>query len=100
MSSTTTPDPTQGGSRFRTPSSATTASVPPPPPTKPKDPIMGLCLETWTGSGDYYYVFGGMPRAGWNGIKGGVDRAMSDGCIRPVDPVSGLTKSSFLLDLV
>ena len=64
-------------------------------PSTPQDPIMGKCLETWPGSQDYYYVFGGKPKSDWTGLESGVDRTMSSSCYRSMDPVAGLKSSRY-----
>ena len=87
------------------PSTAPTASTTTPVPTRttttssarqvPGDPVMGKCLETWKGSSDYYYVFGGKPKPDWSGLADGVDRSMSNSCYRSMDPVAGLKSSRY-----
>ena len=66
-----------------------TKVTPPAPPIKPGNPKMGTCEETYKGSGTYYYVFGGKPKADWSGIEDLKDRSMSDLCFRSLDPVVG-----------
>ena len=84
----TSPSATQQtGTQLQVPSSP--IYVPPPPPRKPKDPLMGTCEETFKGSGSFYYVFGGKPKADWSGIKDLRERSMSDLCYRSLDPVVG-----------
>ena len=61
----------------------------PPPPTKPKNPLMGTCQETYPYSGSFYFAFGGQPLADWTGIKDLNSRSMSDLCFRSLDPVAG-----------
>ena len=70
-------------------------SSPPQAQSKPKNPKMGTTEETYSGSGDYYYAFGGEPLHDWSGIKDLDSRLLSDLCFRSVDPVSG-QKSSVL----
>ena len=83
----TTPGPSQGGTQQQVP--PTPIFVPPPPPRKPNDPLMGTCEETFKGSGSFYYVFGGKPKADWTGIQDLDQRSMSDLCFRSLDPVTG-----------
>ena len=61
----------------------------PTAPVKPQNPLMGTCEETYSGSGSYYYVFGGKPKADWTGIEDLNERSMSDLCFRSLDPVVG-----------
>ena len=75
----------QGVNLFQTPA---------PRPTRPQDPLMGTCQETYAGSGTFYYAFGGKPLADWTGIKDLSNRSMSDLCFRSLDPVAG-QKSSY-----
>ena len=63
------------------------------PPPKPNNPKMGTTEETYSGSGDYYYAFGGEPLPDWSGIKDLDTRLLSDLCFRSVDPVSGQKSS-------
>ena len=77
---------------FRTPSILGTSQA---SSSKPPDPIMGKCLETWSGSGDYYYTFGGKPLADWSDIDPNSSKAMSDNCLRALDPVSGQKHSRY-----
>ena len=56
MSSSTTSGTPEGGSESQSGGTATTASTP-----KPINPKMGTTEETYDGSGDYYYAFGGEP---------------------------------------
>ena len=65
------------------------------PSPKPNNPKMGTTEETYNGSGDYYYAFGGEPLPDWSSIKDLNTRLLSDLCFRSVDPVSG-QKSSVL----
>ena len=90
MSSSTTSGTPEGGSQSQSGSTATTTSTP-----KPINPKMGTTEETYNGSGDYYYAFGGEPLPDWSGIKDLNSRLLSDLCFRSVDPVSG-QKSSVL----
>ena len=50
---------------------------------------MGTTEETYPGSQDYYYAFGGKPYADWRGVDGLGDRIMNNFRVRPLDPVSG-----------
>ena len=87
MSGTTsTPNPTQQGGT----TTSTTSQV---NIQKPSDPKMGTTEETYPGSGDFYYTFGGEPLPDWSNIKDPSTRLLSDLCFRPVDPVSGQKSS-------
>ena len=92
MSSSTS---AQTGSGSGGGSGSSGGSNPPQAQSKPVDPKMGTTEETYSGSGDYYYAFGGEPLHDWSGIKDLNSRLLSDLCFRPVDPVSG-QKSSVL----
>ena len=85
----TTPAPNQPGAGQQQPVPQTPIFVPPPPPRKPADPLMGTCEETYKGSGSFFYVFGGKPKADWSGIEDLNQRSMSDLCFRSLDPISG-----------
>ena len=78
-----------------TPPPSTTTGGGNTPSSKPNNPKMGTTEETYNGSGDYYYAFGGEPLPDWSGIKDLNTRLLSDLCFRSVDPVSG-QKSSVL----
>ena len=87
----TTPASTQEG----TPAGGTPVSPPTPSPSRPPNPTMGTCEETYPGSGSYYYVFGGKPKADWSGIEDPSSRTMSDLCFRSLDPVAGQKSSHY-----
>jgi hypothetical protein len=56
---------------------------------RPSNPIMGTTEETYPGSDNFYYAFGGEPLSDWTGIKDPDSRLISDMCCRPTDRVSG-----------
>ena len=70
-----------------------TATIAQLPPVKPNNPKMGTTEETFRGSGDFYYAFGGEPLPDWSAIKDLSSRLLSDLCFRSVDPVSGQKSS-------
>ena len=87
----TTPASSQEG----TPGGGTPASPSLTSPSRPPNPTMGTCEETYPGSGSYYYVFGGKPKADWSGIEDLSSRTMSDLCFRSLDPVAGQKSSHY-----
>ena len=67
----------------------TTPSTVPTLKPRPNDPKMGTTHETYSGSNDYYYTFGGKPKADWSDIANIDQRIISDNSVRAIDPVSG-----------
>ena len=84
------PTPTAGSNLPTTP---TTTVYQPAPPPKPRDPVMGTTEETFLGSKEYYYAFGGEPNSTWTGLQQSTQRLLNDLCFRPLDPVSGQKSS-------
>eukprot|EP01083_Nonionella_stella_P307628 1082052_1 len=71
------------------PSTAAAALVPTPPAAPPNAPLMGTVEETYAGSGQFNYIFGGKPLHDWSGLDTAVPRNPTDMCYRPLDRVSG-----------
>ena len=86
---------TPASSQEGTPGGGTPVSPSPTSPSRPPNPTMGTCEETYPGSGSYYYVFGGKPKADWSGIEDLSSRTMSDLCFRSLDPVAGQKSSHY-----
>ena len=61
----------------------------PSPPTKPNDPKMGTCIETYKGSNSFHCVFGGAPKPDRSGIQDLSKRSISDLHLISLDPVTG-----------
>ena len=85
----TTTNPTQQGGSNPNPTQVSN----PTNTSKPSNPKMGTTEETYSGSGDFYYAFGGEPLPDWTAIKDPTQRLLSDLCFRPVDPVAGQKSS-------
>ena len=62
---------------------------------RPADPLMGSTEETYSGSGSYYYAFGGKPKFDWSGLDPTSNRIMTDLSLRPLDPVTGQKSSIY-----
>ena len=56
---------------------------------RPNDPRMGSTEETYPGSQEYYYAFGGRPKADWSDIDNIDDRVINNFVVRSLDPVYG-----------
>ena len=56
---------------------------------------MGSTEETYSGSGSYYYAFGGKPKFDWSGLDPTSNRIMTDLSLRPLDPVTGQKSSIY-----
>ena len=73
----------------------TRSIAPPPPKPRPSDPLMGTTEETYSGSGVFYYAFGGAPKYDWSGIEKLNERVVNDLCYRSLDPVSGQKSATY-----
>ena len=56
---------------------------------RPADPLMGTTEETFPGSNNFYYAFGGKPKGDWSGIEDLNSRLITDASCRPTDRVTG-----------